>query len=83
MYAHMYVYLYMYIYMHAFISVHIYVSIKPLGNVSERSVINKAFSEIYIDYEFSSLSSSNPSWERIHFAKCFYKGIYVEIKQKT
>ena len=54
--THVYIVIYVYIHACIYIGTHIYVSIKPLGNVSERLVINEAFSEIYIDYEFSSLS---------------------------
>ena len=48
--AHVYIVIYEYIYIHECIHIgtHIYVSIKPLGNFSERFVINKAFSEISI-----------------------------------
>ena len=51
----MYSYICIYTCMHSYRYTHI-CKHKTLGNVSERLVINKAFSEIYIDYEFSSLS---------------------------
>ena len=74
MYAHMYIVIYVYIHACIHIGTHIYVSLKPLGNVSERLVINKAFSEIYI-----WIMSSVPFLNQIRLGKEIKNNAWVTV----